>query len=237
MIEDTTPITDSPRGPLKGWHSWTFEFVAEDRLGLFVRLAVNQEHRRATAWMMVVEPGQPPIVLLDSDLPGPRSGLEIRGSGIWINAECESPWEHWALAAEAFALRTDEPLGEPANLRGERVPLGLDVEWETLADPQTHEHGVEQPCLVIGEVLVGSTRWALDGRGWRDRSNRTSRGPYGRGWNGPTPVSGPETIDGSAGATVRGFSAAGTGDERRSVVLSGTIGWRQEEAAVTGEER
>jgi hypothetical protein len=73
---------------------------------------------------------------------------------------------------EAFAVAVDDPADTYGELRGERVPLGFDLEWET--DGGTYAYpGVtryEVPCRVHGEVLVGDESFEIDGWGQRDHS-------------------------------------------------------------------
>ena len=56
---------------------------------------------------------------------------------------------------------------------GDRVPFGLDLEWETDGAAYAYPPGTtryEVPCRVHGEVLVGDERIELDGFGERDHS-------------------------------------------------------------------
>jgi hypothetical protein len=53
---------------------------------------------------------------------------------------------------EAFGVRFDDEAEAAASDRGERVPVGFDLEWET-------------PDRVVGEILLGRARYDLDARG------------------------------------------------------------------------
>lgn len=80
------------------------------------------------------------LVVRDDDAPAPVDGT-IRTHGLWLSLTCETPGEHWSVGLEAFALAVDDP----DEVRGDLVPLGLDIEWEA-------------PGRVHGEVLVGDER-------------------------------------------------------------------------------
>lgn len=87
------------------------------------------------------------IVFRDASLlAGPR--YETRDDGIWFDAHCEIPGEHWSISLESFALRlpTDEYLSyreDPDNLLiGDRIPFGFELDaitrdgdsWELSGD-------------------------------------------------------------------------------------------------------
>lgn len=102
--------------------------------------------------------GEGTVVVRDRSLPRPPPGSRtIRGEGLWIEAVCETPGEHWSFGLEAFGLRvscTPELIGTLSDheLRGERIPVGADLEWE--AGGRVH-----------GEVAVGALRIAVAGTG------------------------------------------------------------------------
>jgi hypothetical protein len=130
------------------------EFAQADGFAGFVRLQLDDE--RAWYWTYLVNvPDVDGIVAVrDHDVPLPRSGLEIRTDGLWAELWCETPREHWTFGLEAFGLRLDEPeeaLRAGGEI-GERVAVGLDIEWET-------------PAAVHGDVLVGRAAHAFDGWG------------------------------------------------------------------------
>jgi hypothetical protein len=73
---------------------------------------------------------------------------------------------------EAFAVALDDPADAYRGERGDRVPLGLDLEWEATAEPYDYP-GVtryEQTCTVTGEIQLGSEHISFDGPGQRDHS-------------------------------------------------------------------
>jgi len=175
---DLSP-TDEGRhepGPDELWgESWYFDFFDNDgsvggwvRLGLYPNLGVAWYHA------FVVGPSRQIVAVSDLEVPLPTgSGLEIRTHGLWADHTCETPLDHWTVGNEAFGLGVDEPVELYAGVPvGDRVPLGLDLEWETEGTP--YHYGAttryEIPCKVHGDVLVGDEQLSIDGHGQRDHS-------------------------------------------------------------------
>jgi hypothetical protein len=107
------------------------------------------------------------IVASDS-LAEPRDGLLLRGDGMWADHICEIPLEHWSAGLEAFAVVIEPPLPvDVLSVRGDLVPFGFDLEWQTLRMTTDDDDEYAMECLVIGEVLVGPDRIEIDGLGAR----------------------------------------------------------------------
>lgn len=141
---------------------WLLDFVSAEIAG-FVRLEVRESERIAWYWTYLV--GVPDVegvlVVRDHEVLPPKQGLEIRADGLWAEFTCETPHEHWSLGLEAFGVRLDHPdeALRPGGEIGERIAVGLDIEWEVGADgPPAGE--------VHGDVLVGRARHEIAGAGW-----------------------------------------------------------------------
>src|SRR3546814_16408347 len=69
------------------------------------------------------------------------------------------------LGVESFAVAVDDPADVYGDLRGERIPFGFDLEWETDGSvyPWLGSSRYEIPCHVHGETLVGADRNDFDG--------------------------------------------------------------------------
>jgi hypothetical protein len=131
-------------------------------------------------------------------VPLPRAGLEVRADGLWGELVCETPLEHWSVGLEAFGLAYDDPADAWGDEWGDRLPVGLDLEWEATegpgdvppAGPPVAAGGVPaaaeavpaadgagavafaQPGQVHGQLLVGPTqRIDFAGTGFRSRSS------------------------------------------------------------------
>ncbi len=161
-------------GPWWG-ESWYFDFATRDgSLGGYARLGLYPNQGVAWYWACVVGEGRPLVSVVDHDVSPPRApSLEIRADGLWADHNVETPFDHMTLGCEAFALGLGDPAEMYGSPRGDRVPFGLDLEWETDGAAYAYPPGTtryEVPCRVHGEVLVGDERIAVDAIGERDHS-------------------------------------------------------------------
>jgi hypothetical protein len=149
--------------------SWNFEFFTDGGVGGYVTVTLLPAHAVAWYWAALVGHGDGLVAVLDDDVPLPRpaGSLELRTEGLWADHVCEVPLDHWTLGNEAFALRFDDPDEVFGRQRGDRVPLGFDLEWETAGPVAGSGPGYAVPCLVHGVVLIEADRLAIDGWGWR----------------------------------------------------------------------
>ena len=172
-------ITDADEGPHRpgagaDWEeSWYFDFVAAGgEVAGYARLALRPGEGGAWWWSAVVGRDLPYVLVREHEVPLPRARtLEIRASGLWAEPICETPFEHWGLGLEAFAIALDDPTDAYGAERGDPVPLGLDLEWEPETPPAAWpvapadggHYG--QAGAVHGVVLVGSRRFIVTGAG------------------------------------------------------------------------
>lgn len=181
MSEAVTPVRaeDEGRHACSGddplWsESYYLDFVDEERgIGGYLRLGILPNLGTCWYWACIVGPDRPLVTVIDHDVPLPRPGsTEIRHAGLWSTYTVETPLEHVSVGLEAFAVALDDPVETYRDLRGDRVPLGFDLEWET--DGGTYLYpGVDRyevPCRVHGEVLLGQETIRIDGLGQRDHS-------------------------------------------------------------------
>ena len=138
------------------------------RLGLYPNLGV------AWYWACLVGEGRPLVTVIDHEVALPKApSLEIRADGLWADHIVETPFDHMTLGCEAFAISVDDPAEVYGDLRGDRVPFGFDLEWETDRDglyPWIGTTRYEVSCNVHGEILVGDETIDFDGIGQRDHS-------------------------------------------------------------------
>jgi hypothetical protein len=168
-------------GPGTWWSdAWHLDAATHDGAGLSLRLECYPNQKTAWFWTYLVLPTLTgPIVVRDHEVPLPRQGLEVRAEGLWCELWCETPLEHWTYGLEAFAVNLEAPDDALAGEIGERIPIGLDLEWEI--DGPIHAHRARGPVagyvalgIVHGEVLLGRERFELDACGayhrtWGDR--------------------------------------------------------------------
>lgn len=184
-----TPGDDRPHvvGSGELWsESWYLDFAREDGPGArgvpdatggFVVLSLYPNLGRAWWWAYLLT-ADGLLAVRDHEVPLPRVGLEIRAEGLWADLTCETPLEHWSVGLEAFGVGLDDPTEAWRGEWGERLPLGLDLEWELTGPPveggapgppEGAEGGYAQPGAVRGEILVGNERFSFDGAGLRAR--------------------------------------------------------------------
>ncbi len=216
-VQGTSHLTDDAgEGPHRPglerlWaESWGFDFAAADgSLGGYARLVTYPNLGTAWFWAALAGAGRPLVLVRDQDVPLPRgASTDVRAEGLWSSITCETPYEHWSVGLEAFGVALDDPGDALAGERGDRVALGLDLEWESTsapfpapAIPGPAVTGYEQACEVFGDILVGSERMELTGFGQRDHG-------WGRcdWWSGPWWRVAGRLADG------RAFAVRGTGD-------------------------
>ena len=170
-----------PSGPEQWWaDAWEIDFAAEPGLGGFVRLALLPNQGVAWWWTSLVTPRL--VAVRDHEVPLPRAGLEVRADGLWGELVCETPLEHWSIGLEAFGIAYDDPADAWGDEWGERLPVGLDLEWEAFpepgaqippAGPRPGPTGVAycQPGRVHGLLLIGPDRIPFSGTGFRSRAS------------------------------------------------------------------
>ena len=181
------PSDEQPRPPGGDpwWaDAWEIDFAGpagDGVVGGFVRLALLRNQGLAWWWTSLVTPRL--VAVRDHEVPLPRSGLEVRADGLWGELVCETPLEHWSVGLEAFGIAYDDPADAWGDEWGERLPVGLDLEWEATAEagglapsgpPPAGPGavGYAQPGRVHGELLVGpSQRIAFSGTGFRSRAS------------------------------------------------------------------
>lgn len=166
--------------------SWYFDFASPDgSLGGYVRLGLYPNLGVAWYWGYLVRDGEQLLAVQHHEAALPSgSTLEVREDGVWAALHCETPHDHWTIGLEAFAVGLDEPADAyAADLRGDKVALGFDLEWEATGPVYDYPavSRYEQSCRVSGEILVGTDRLAFDGWGQRDHSWGV-RDWWGTGW-------------------------------------------------------
>jgi hypothetical protein len=138
--------------------AWSFAFVDDQGITGSLMLTVPDDGAVASFAARVVAPAVGVVVVRDDEVPAPRAGhgrddqVVVRAEGLWAELLCETPGEHWSIGLEAFGVRFDSEAEAAVSDRGERIPVGFDLEWE-------------MPDRVAGEVLLGRARHEVDGRG------------------------------------------------------------------------
>ena len=183
------PISDDEcrheAGSGRFWsESWYLDwFDAQGCMGGYVHLSIWPNLGHAWFWCGLVQKEERPVLIVDQEIPIPKApGLEIRSTGLWADLITEVPFEYFSVEVEAFGVALDSPSDSYRGMRGERLPVGLDLGWEIdspLLASETTEPWVfryefinnyEIPCRVAGEIQVGDRRIKVDGWGQRGHS-------------------------------------------------------------------
>jgi hypothetical protein len=169
--------------------SWSCDFARADGTGGFLRLELRPDDGVAWYWAYLVGPETGLVVVRDHEVPLPRAGLEIRADGLWAELVRETVGEHWSFGLEAFGLRLDDPAEGllPGGEIGERVAVGLDLEWEVDDDGPAARSG---GGTVRGDLLVGQGRIPFEGPGTFATAAAATdwwRAPWRRAWPGLDP--------------------------------------------------
>ncbi len=220
------PADEAPHAPVAvaGWSDvWQLDAATADGVGLTVRLECFPNEKVAWFWTYLVLPARPgPVVVRDHEVFLPRQGLEIHAEGLWAELWCETPLEHWTYGLEAFAVGLDDAADALTGEVGERMPLGLDLEWEI--DGPVHAHAEDWPVagycapgIVHGEILLGRERLEFDARGEHRRQWGTDVPRTVGAWSVACyGTSFAMHVDGLSGGRVEGFVDR-MGDERHAV--------------------
>jgi hypothetical protein len=179
--------TPDPSIPL--WNeSYYLDWFTEDlSLGGYVRIGFYPNIGKVWYWACLVGPDRPLVTLIDHDIPMPSDdqSMEIRQDGLWADHVVEDPVQHMSVNLEGFALSLDDPAVVYAELRGDRVPFGFQLDF--LTDRAAYQWPpilprYEIPCRVQGEVQVGDERIELDCWGQRDHSWGAARDWWSATW-------------------------------------------------------
>ena len=111
----------------------------------------------------------------------------------------EVPFDHMTLGCEAFALGLDDPAETYAPAGGERVPFGLDLEWDT--DGVAYAYPPARPATRCRAGCTARCWWATSGSPSTASASATTRGATATG--GPSAGRGPR-----AGSTTAPASTA-----------------------------
>ncbi len=234
---ETLHESNGDPGWVEVWDNWFV--IPEDRVGGYVTLTIRPFDGVAWYWASVVGLGRPLITVLADDLPLPSGGsMELRSSGLWTETTVLRPFEHLTTDLEAFGVAIDSPTDVWAGAFGDRVAVGLELDWDTEGtpgpSPVAGTTGYRLVGQMHGEVLIDEERWELEGVGVRDHwwgvPDGSARWRAWAGLDGAVVNSdgGPLTLDIDAivhslpvgevhpGLTVAGWAPAGGGGRRHA---------------------
>lgn len=240
IIAPADEARHSPSDELLWNESYYLDWFADDgSIGGYIRVGLYPNMGVTWYWACLVGPDRPLVTVVDHTVPLPRDAesLELRHDGLWADHAIAQPVQRMDCDLEAFALKVTDPAEmyrqEP---RGERVPFGFELEFETDRaafgwPPVTERY--EIPCRVAGKILVGDEQIEFDGWGQRDHSWGSPRDWWSNTWCWTAGRLDDGTRFHSAGGFFPGSDwgvaysldpESGTFDESEEVRLRSTIG-------------
>lgn len=154
------------------WDNWFV--IPEDRIGGYVRLTIRPADSVAWYWGALIGLGGHRLVtVLADDLPLPAgNSMELRAPSIWTETTVLRPFEHLTTDLEAFGVSIDDPTEVWNGAYGNRIAVGFELDWDTEGapgpSPVAGTTGYRLVGRMHGEVLLGDSRWELEGIGVRD---------------------------------------------------------------------
>ena len=140
--------------------SYYFDFHDEAGvLGGYVRIGLYPNLGATWYWACVVGADRPLVTVIDHAAPLPEPGsLHLRGQDFEARNGCDEPTRSFHVGVEAHALAFDDPADVYGPLRGTRVPLTLDLHWETDGPGGTVGH-----LALPGRIDGQAASWARSG--------------------------------------------------------------------------
>lgn len=129
---------------------WTFSLWSADAaLGATTTLIVRPDGSTWYSAALVRDDGLF-LHLCEPDGPALRSvdSLLLKAEGLWAEHECESTFEQWTIANEAYAVALDAPDDALGSAYGRPEPIAFDWEWYATGAPIGVSGGYRQ----AGEV-------------------------------------------------------------------------------------
>jgi hypothetical protein len=154
--------------------SYYFDAVdADGELGAYVRVGLYPNLGVTWYTAYVCRPGRESLAVIDFTAPLPDEGsLSIARDGLRAEHDCESPLLRFRAKLEADAIVYPDPSAVLRGESGERLPLALDLVWDTSGVPYAYRMTTryEIPCRVSGTIRIGEETLSLAGPGQRDHS-------------------------------------------------------------------
>lgn len=162
MSSGVPNLSDEYRHAPSRHETWWFDAAGPD-WAIHCALALL-DARTASWWTVFARREEPLLLVRDDTLEGPRANsFEVRGSGLWADIHCHEPMQRWQVNFEGIALALDDLAAVGHRELGDLVPVEFEFEWEAAAPPTDHGAGYVQPCVVDGEMQIGTGQgFALD---------------------------------------------------------------------------
>ncbi|MGI9608043.1 MAG: hypothetical protein ACR2P0_18075 [Acidimicrobiales bacterium] len=168
---ETLRAPESDPGWIEVWDNWFV--IPEQGIGGYVRLTIRPHDGVSWYWASLLGFDDRLVTVLVDDAPLPRRGsMELRNPGLWTETTVLRPFEHLTTDIEAFGVAVDSPTDVWEGAWGERTAVGFELDWDTDGGPgPAPVPGTDGYRLVgkaHGEVLLGTSRYEIEGVGVRD---------------------------------------------------------------------
>lgn len=181
IAEPLFSLTDAdegrhPAGTEELWgESWYLDWAAPDcSYGGYVRLGLYPNLGKSWWWIALVGKDRPLVLTVEHELPCPEgdAAVDQHVPGTSVAISWPEPFRRFRVTSEATGVVLLDPAQAFHGLEGERVPVSLDLTWESRAEvfPYAMTTRYEITSWVTGTVTIGDETIAVDCGGQRDHS-------------------------------------------------------------------
>ena len=155
--------------------SWYLDWAAADAsYGGYVRLGLYPNLDVAWWWIALVGHDRPLVLVADHDLkcPDGAAALNQNAGDTHMAISWPQPFASFRVVSEATGIEMADPAEAFRGANGESVPVAIDLEWESRAEPFSYAMATryEISSWVRGTVKIGDEVIAIDCAGQRDHS-------------------------------------------------------------------
>jgi len=149
-------------------------------IGGCTRIAYQYEEKRAEYSLLLVRPHEVVVVFdLDVALLRLSKNIGVRADALWCAYVPEDPLQRWSLSVESYGLRVETGRELLGSDRGERLPVGIELDFEADAPPEVvfpptaSTNGERSYALYMqtgewgGDLLIGAETIGFSGYGLR----------------------------------------------------------------------
>ena len=163
-------------GPEEFWgESWYLDWAAADcSYGGYVRVGLYPNLGKTWWWIAIVGRDRSLVLTVEHELPCPEGApaLDQSVDGTAYAISWPEPYRRFRVTSRATGVVLPDPAQAFHGLDGGRVPVQLDLTWESRADvfPYAMATRYEISSWVTGTVVIGDETIGVDCAGQRDHS-------------------------------------------------------------------
>jgi hypothetical protein len=163
-------------GPEEFWgESWYLDWAAADcSYGGYVRVGLYPNLGTTWWWIALVGADRPLVLTVEHDLPCPDGDAALNQDvdGVVYAVSVPESYRRFRVTSRATGVVLADPARAFHGLEGERVPVELDLTWESRSEvfPYAMTTRYEISSWVTGTVRIGDETIRVDCGGQRDHS-------------------------------------------------------------------